>query len=97
VHRDTEINGSPAAVDDCGSADHLCSRRLRDVNRLAGRFAGREDIFDHQHAIVTRERESTSQGERSAPRAFREDRADAKRPRHFMSDDQSAESRREND
>ncbi len=68
----------------------------RHVNRLAGRFASRHDILDHQDPFSGGERETTPQHQ-LAVLPLGEDGANAERARDFLTDDNAAERRRQHD
>jgi hypothetical protein len=94
VERHVERLLSAAAIDDCGRSNHLGSRRPRDFNRLPRRSSGGHDVFDDKHLLAGREGESSTQSQR-ALLALGKDRAHAEGTPDFVSDNDAAESRRE--
>ena len=79
--RHAEVDGPAAAIDDGRGADDLGAGLAGHVDRLARRFAGREHILDHEHAVggAARTRGAASaQSRRSAQRRSRGHRARAR-------------------
>jgi (heptosyl)LPS beta-1,4-glucosyltransferase len=66
-----------------------------DVDGFARRFARGKDILDDEHTIGGRQTEAASQDQRRSTRSLREDRSSAESACDLVSDDQSAQGRRQ--
>ena len=81
-------------IDDRRRADNIASLVARDVDRLPGRRARRDDVLDDQDSFAGVESKSASQRQATAA-TLGEHGAYVERARHLVSDDQAPESGRQ--
>src|SRR5438132_9627113 len=100
-----EVNFSAAAVDQRTRGNHARSRLFHDANGLLRRAAGRPNVFDNQHMLVGRKRESAPQSHHAAGVALHKERGRSttggmfrlrQRSRYFLANNESTHRRRDN-
>jgi hypothetical protein len=84
-----------AAIDDRRRTYDLRTCGARNVDRLASRFPGCDDVLDYQNTFAWCQRESAAQHQ-LAVLAFCKDGADAKPPPDLLTNHDSAEGRGQN-
>ena len=83
-----------APIDDRRGADNFASPVARDVDRLPGRLAGRDDVLDDQDSLTGVEPKPASQRQTTVA-ALGKHGTNAECARHLVSDDHTPESRRQ--